>query len=250
MKESSGQETHKSLKEKLVEIIRNYIKKEITGNLGSVVEEDDKLICFVNKENFKDFETYCPCDCSTDVTYYIDCVDFKEKYAQLVEKYNLNKQIVYVFDKLEFYSKVEIRCNKNSEIQVQNCKFTKKLKIETIGDCTLINTFIASSTIIKAKNLRMSGMDFFPVHHHRRTCIEFIIEDLIDVRNSNIGVVNPSLDVYHISLQSKLINISNSTLGNEYLTINGKLLQTEDCIEKIRESSCFGYIIKSLKKFN
>lgn len=96
----------------------------------------------------------------------------------------------------------------------------------------------------------MSGMDFFPIHNYRRTCIEFIIEDLIDVRNSNIGVVNPSLDVYHISLQSKLINISNSTLGNEYLTINGKLLQTEDCIEKIRESSCFGYIIKSLKKFN
>ena len=93
-------------------------------------------------------------------------------------------------------------------------------------------------------------MDFSPAHHCRRTCVEFIIEDLIDVRNSNIGVVKPCLDVYHICLQYKLINISNSTLGNEYLTINGKLLQTEDCIEEIRESNWFGHIIKSLKKFN
>ena len=37
----------------LTTTVRNIIKKYLVGNLGKVVEEDDKLICYVKKIKLK-----------------------------------------------------------------------------------------------------------------------------------------------------------------------------------------------------
>lgn len=38
------------IKIKLYNILRYYTKKHITGNLGKVVEDKDKIICYVEKK--------------------------------------------------------------------------------------------------------------------------------------------------------------------------------------------------------
>ena len=42
-----------NFKGKFYDIFRNYLKKHFTGNLGTVVEEEDKLICYVKQGKWK-----------------------------------------------------------------------------------------------------------------------------------------------------------------------------------------------------
>ena len=53
MKESTGQEPIKSITEIIYDMKRENTKRKLTSNLGRVVEEEDKLICYVNKRNLK-----------------------------------------------------------------------------------------------------------------------------------------------------------------------------------------------------
>lgn len=160
MKESSGQEPYKSIKEKIVEMIRNYLKKKITGNLGDVCETEDKLICYVRKEKCGIEKSH-----SGYNIYHIDCVDFKDKYKELVEKYNLNKQIVYVLDGLIFNRNeiAEITGIENIGIEIKNCKFEFKFKVMTSGDCSLRNVIIepirGPGIYIGAKNITMNSIN-------------------------------------------------------------------------------------------
>ena len=37
------------IKKCVYNLAREYVKKQLTGNLGKVVEKEDRLICYVNK---------------------------------------------------------------------------------------------------------------------------------------------------------------------------------------------------------
>ena len=43
----------KNIKGVLYNILREYVKHYLTGNLGKVVETDEKLICYVKKSKFE-----------------------------------------------------------------------------------------------------------------------------------------------------------------------------------------------------
>ena len=71
--------------------LRYLVMKKITGNLGDIIETDDKIICYIKKLDTKD-----------DYTYIYNCYGIGERNIKLANKYNLNKQIVYVFEDLDF----------------------------------------------------------------------------------------------------------------------------------------------------
>lgn len=53
----------KLIKKKIFNILRNYLKIKLTGNLGKVVEDEDKITCYVSKRKCKDknFSYTVPC---------------------------------------------------------------------------------------------------------------------------------------------------------------------------------------------
>jgi len=120
------------------EILRYLAMKELTGNLGSVVYEDDKLICYVNKRNSKR-------ECLTDYFY---CHGINDSNRNLANAYNLNKPITYVFDKLNFQkNNVVIYGYNDANIIIKNCNFNRELIITnpkgiTVLDNTIINPFL------------------------------------------------------------------------------------------------------------
>ena len=70
------------------EILRYLVMKRLTGNLGKVVDTEDKIICYINKRNSKR-------ECLTDYFY---CRGINKSNKVLANIYNLNKPITYVFN--------------------------------------------------------------------------------------------------------------------------------------------------------
>ena len=249
MKEASEQEINKSLKEKLVEIIRDYIKKKITGNLGFVVEEDDKLICYVKKEK-----------CEIEIShsgykiYHVRCKDNSQEYIDLIEKYNLDKKIVYVLDGLDFNRNeiLEIDGDKDCRIEIKNCKFEYKFKIITQGDCRLKNIVIGPiagpSFYIGAENIIMDNitirpLDLFDVFAFDGFTFRLNASNLIRLNNFNVeenilGKTNLEVDTY-------FINMSNSNLRVEDITLNSKIIQSNNSL-----IDASGVTTLNVKEFN
>ena len=75
-----------------INIFRPLVMKYITGNLGKVEEEDNYLVCYVNKRKLQ----------TNKFLQYIYCIGIREKDKELVKSYNLYKDIYYVFEDLEF----------------------------------------------------------------------------------------------------------------------------------------------------
>ena len=65
---------------KINELKRKKAIKNITGNLGFVVEKEDKLICYVQKEKFHFYDGFAY------NSYVIRIEDFKKSNSDLVEK--------------------------------------------------------------------------------------------------------------------------------------------------------------------
>ncbi len=83
---------------KIYNTLRNYLKKQLTGNLGKVVEEKNKLICYVKKGKIKKDKYKC----------VIACFGIAEE-KKLAEAFELNKSICYIIDDMEIEKNITIK---------------------------------------------------------------------------------------------------------------------------------------------
>lgn len=249
MKESTGQEPYKSIKEKFVEMIRNYLKKKITGNLGNVCETEDKLICYVRKEKCGIEKSHSGYD-----IYHIDCVDFKDKYKELVEKYNLNKQIVYVLDGLIFNRNeiAEITGIENIGIEIKNCKFEFKFKVMTSGDCSLRNVIIepirGPGIYIGAKNITMNSIniqhpDALDVFAFDGFSLQLKAKNSIELKDLKVG--EGIFGETRLEVEANFINMCNSTLRGKNIAIVAKNIQTKNSLV-----AASGFTLLDVEEFN
>jgi len=187
----------------LYNLVRIYAKKYFTGHLGKVVEEDEKIICYVKKSKIK----------RKNHIYSISCSGIKDKETQLANAYKLNKPIFYVFDGLKFKkNKVFIKGDNNCEVIIKNCSFGLDLDVFIDGKCILDNTYINTLfySIISANNLVIKKIDAITY----KTYIEFYANDKINVIDSNIGNKKKNVKVSFIAANG--LNITNSNIvGNE-----------------------------------
>ena len=135
--------------------------QKITGNLGFVIEKEDKLICYVQKEKCH-FHEGVAAD-----SYVIRIEDYKKNNRDLVEKYGLDKEIIYVFDGLTFDKKEPLVINyfgNVSRLEIKNCRFDCGLVINYPKECIIKNTIINTDYLryqceIKARNLILDNVD-------------------------------------------------------------------------------------------
>ena len=70
-----------TFKKVLYNITRPYAKKYLTGNLGKIVEDDEKITCYVKRSKIK----------KKDYHYTIACFGIGENQEKVAKAYNLNK---------------------------------------------------------------------------------------------------------------------------------------------------------------
>lgn len=196
----------------MIKIIDNLRRRRtlrnITGNQGFVVETEDKIICYIQKEKCKKPESYCG-----ETEYHIQCMEYKEKYKDLVEKYNLDKKVVYVLDGLVIKGIVEIK-DGTCDLEIKNCNFSGSVDIRIFGNCTIKNTNINPRSLygeisISAQELLIEGTSIGEIDRDIRTYVEkasISASSLIKIKNSKIGIGDIIL-----GRGTKCINMENST---------------------------------------
>lgn len=211
------------IKKELYNIARNYVKKYLTGNLGKVVEDDDKLTCYVNKRKLK----------KKDYSYVIACHGISENNKQLANEYNLNKPICYVIDGLEF--KKDMVCifgYNDCEVFIKKCHFCYQLYARINGKCNLENTDIESLRLlqISADELVIKNMN---MNNHFSLSSDLNISlgatEKLDIIDSNIGKVNEKTRVSIISggtiTSNGKLNLVNSKIsGDKVECITNKMV--------------------------
>lgn len=111
----------------------------ITGDLGKVIEEEDRLVCYVDKrvQKMKRIELY-------------NTSSNRNKFCQI------KKPLYYVFSFLDFDKSAEIIGYDNVDVIFENCNLGNNIVIN--GDCTINNCEIDSLWLgIYAKKLRVNN---------------------------------------------------------------------------------------------
>lgn len=191
-------------KKVLYNITRPSAKKYITGNLGKVVEDDEKITCYVKKSKIK----------KKDYHYTIACFGIGEEQEKVAKAFKLDKPICYVIDGIDLKKhKVYIFGYNNCEVIIKNCNFGLDLCIHVNGKCTLDNTNITTFSYLSigANELVIKNMDSEQIRViSSNSNIGFCANDRIDIIDSNIGSQKKDIDVSFIATNE--LNIVNSNI--------------------------------------
>ena len=206
--------------------LREKYKKIITNGLGDVVEEEDKLICYVKKRSFK--KSYGE--------YILTCSGLRENDKLTLERFQLNKPICYVIDGLEFDKNfVSVFGYDNCEVIIKNCRFDADLEIIIMGKCTIDNTSIKTVgksveghtlTLPKyAHELTIRNMNFGQItsKHTDANIINFSAKDKLEIIDSKLNDNRTTLEFH----SENEINIANSTLWGECVSLEAFTVNTD-----------------------
>ena len=186
------------MREEIYTLLRKWYIKTITNDLGIVIEEEDKLICYVDKNKFKG-SNLC-----------INCSNFKNKI--LADRFRLNKKIVYVIDGFdEKYSFVEIESDEDCEVIIKNSAFSGEVSINAHGNLYINSVLIndVNSFNLFAESLKINKLDIMS----EKTCECFINAiSVFELNNSNIDIIKGNVRL----LTHNSIKMFNSKIrGNE-----------------------------------
>lgn len=204
-----------NIKIKLFKIIRHYLKYRFTGNLGKVVEDDNKITCYVKKNKIT----------KEHHSYTITCRGISKRNIELADIYKINKPICYVIDGFEFKkNKVYIFGYNNCEVLIKNCKFDLDLKMRVDGKCTIDNTNIFPFDILSldADDLIIKNMEIInPLSIIGKTLKIYIgAKNDLNIINSNIGKDNEKTNISMYATNE--LNIINSSIVGDQVKLESK----------------------------
>lgn len=201
-------------------ILRHFAMKRITSNLGKVVEEDEKIICYVDKNK-----------CNKELyKYNISCFGTLLKDKELAKKYNINKPICYVFDSIDFDNReVYIYGHDDSEIIIRNSYFKYGLSIGSDGKVIIENSLIKTGHTFSmfAKELILKDINIVNDLALANFGLQVTLESSsISMVNTNIGKDKEKTSVYLIAKDN--LNMINSNIVGDYIECESKKITADD----------------------
>ncbi len=209
-------------KEIIYDIKRNYVKNYLTDNLGEVVEDNEKITCYVKKWKVKKQHYH----------YNINCygIGKDEERKKTAKQYKLDKPICYVIDNLEFKNdEVCIFGYDDCEVIIKNCNFGLNLWVHVNGTCTLDNTHIQTFSYlsISADNLIIKNMSRENIKvTDYESKINFGGNNKIDVIDSNIG--NKERDINVFFGANNELNFVNSDIVGKAIKCESKRITMDE----------------------
>ena len=207
----------------LTNIVRNFYKGYLVGNLGKVVEEEDKLICYVDKNKIKE-EKY---------SYTIYCYGITGKDKELAKRYNLDKPVHYIIEGITLKDKKVYIYNFHNDdcnITIKNCDFDWGCSIAANCDCTIDSTHIREFHLlmIDTKNLTIKNMDLTNelAIAGADLSIRLGATENINLINANIGKEKERTKVSMIAYKN--IELTNSTVNGKEVECESKDIITND----------------------
>lgn len=234
---------------------REAYLKSVVGNLGEIIEEEDKIICHVDQELL---DKYGKKDSSLYDLRLQGMIPFPEETKRIIDYFKLNKPVYYIFENITFDEGLEFSSFhahvvfKNctfydnvammfaDDVTFENNKYFDKRPIYYWGKCFFFGKFINKLTFINddffnsyedpypwmKKSLPNFGMDV-------QVDVLEIIDTKIDCErstslniNANKAIIrNSKINAYELYLESKSIEFFDSSI----LAKNGVMIENQDC---------------------
>ncbi len=212
--------------DKIYELERNSVKKELTHNLGKVEELPDKLICYVKKSILK----------SKGFNETLLCYGINFNNVKLANDYNLNKPIYYVFEGLERYNQMlNIDGCYEATIIINNSKLENIfLDIRTDGKLIINDTTLMGNLFFRLKTKVLELNRCYIKYMYNKDTIYYLYgENSIKMKDSMVGNsrVNLNFETPNLTL-----NGGNSFIGKN-IDIRGvkNLICDDDTTIKAKE---------------
>ena len=139
------------IKDKIYNIKRKKAINLITNNLGLVKEEEDEIICYVNKDKIE----------VNGANLSLSCYGIKDEHKKIAQKYNIDKPIHYVIKDLLITNKIYIFGYENCNVEIKNCSLKNDAGIHINGNLILDKTYIKTAPyiLISAKDITLKNIN-------------------------------------------------------------------------------------------
>lgn len=217
---------------------RKLVLKKITGNLGKIVETEDKIICYVKKRKCR----------SNRFELIIPCKGIGQPTKDLAKKYNIDKKICYVIENIKTRSKrVYIFGYDDAEIIIKNSTFSD-ITTHINGKCTIDNVIFETylNLMLGAKELTLKNIkldNYFDNIARLGICIG--ADNELEIIDSEIGKQKQRIK---ISLLSPKIILKDSIISADEVKIETKKLESNSKSKII--SKIVDYKVEDFDKIN
>ena len=138
----------------ITNIINKVNKSELLRRfkeLGTVIIEEDKIICLVNEKKLKrKFDN--------NYNYKLELYGILKDYEEIAQNCGLNKKVEYVIENIEFDIPVFIDSYFNNEIIFRNCIFKKEIRIFNAVNITFENNKYIAENALWYCNTKLYGI--------------------------------------------------------------------------------------------
>ena len=216
----------KELNERIYNLSRKWALDTITNGLGRIEENDSRIICYVDKKRLKPSKN--------GLTIY--CTGYGFDNARTSKNYNLNKQITYIFESIDFDDTVYLTSPDDVCVIFKNCTFNYDAYINTEGSCVIMDSLVGISTDIKieANQLAISNSR---VNSYGNITIN--TKDHLHIYNSKVVSTNDNQNVKLNSSNGNLV-IHNSNIMGDTVVISSPVIEAnENSLVKARKTARF-----------
>ena len=208
-----------------------YLRRSLI-NLGKIVEEDDKFICYVNQ---KKIDKYNKKHNFLISGFYTINDGIRKKVNDL----NLNKSVYYIFDNIKFTNKLSF-CSRSSHVIFKNCTFEEGIKIFFADDIVFQNNKYLdynfeehNDCFLKIKHInKLTFIDdnFANSYKHSKSFDMDVIADRLELIDTNVSTQVLS------KITAKKTIIKNSELNVNKLCLNSNSIDTDHSTITAKES--------------
>lgn len=204
------------VKRKLYEINRNKLLKNAISNVGKIVEEDDRIVCYVDQYVLEKMK-------NNDSLYKLHLHGFDHNSETIMDgvyKYHLDKPVFFVFDHITFTNALEVKAIWSS-VEFRNCTFDEEINI-SYGKNIIFN----NNKYFDRSNLYHFGNCFLNIENVNK--VIFFNDNFINSYNNSNG---QDKNDFGMKIAARTIIMSNTTVnttGNiKFNAANTKLRSTD-----------------------
>lgn len=229
----------KKSKLKVYETARQAYLKKWIPNIGKIVEEEDKIICYVDQKSVDKFKK----NGSYNLSLY-GLSDVPEVIEETITNFKLNKDVYYIFENINFDITLKLNTQWGANVTFKNCSFDKNVvimwgdnivfennqytdhcNVYYYGNCFFTAQYVKKLTFINDNvfnkyDLKKYATDFAPIFGMN------INGELVEFINSNIDLCDEHPATMRVKAQK--MHIKNSVINAKEIYIDSQSIECTD----------------------